>query len=167
MRNYFPLLLLPLVLTAVLGAGCSTPPAPTVSDANNNNNNNNETAIVKNDKQSSWCRNPEGASAPKGVNLLWISSETFSGMNHAPTIRHVCQGNQELFFMQMEWNGDAKPHKGNLVAINSSSTKNFTSTKQDPDFELLETDAAHPNQIRVSIDDSIIIFDKNSKRFVE
>ena len=51
-------------------------------------------------KENSWCNKQTQVEA--GItniteNQLWISSEYFNGMNHGPTLRHICQNEVELF----------------------------------------------------------------------
>ncbi len=115
--------------------------------------------------QKSFCSFQAQASVTKEKNALWVSPEHFNGMNHAPTIQHVCRGEKELFFLEMNWDDGATQHTGALIAFSSSSTMPISSPKTDPDFKLLDSDIDHPDQIRISIDGKIIIFDEGRNQF--
>lgn len=99
-------------------------------------------------------------------NTLWISSEYYSGMHHAPTIRHVCRGHNELFYLQMDWNDKAITHTGALIAIHSSSTFRISSKNVDPEFELLQDkNNQHLKQVWVSVDGKTVVFDEVNNMF--
>ena len=117
-------------------------------------------------KRINWCSEEKRLQTGSGKSV-WISSEYFSGFRHGPTIRHICRDDKELFYLQMDWDGRAKIHTGELFAISSSSTKAVSSLNTDPDFKLLEPDTSHPDQIRFAVDGKMGIFDEAHNRFMD
>ncbi len=95
---------------------------------------------------------------------VWVVSDFYSGMQHAPTVRHVCRENKEIFYLKMDWAAASKKTRvGKLISISSSSTFNIKSTHTDPEFKLLESKKS--NQITVSVDGRIIVYDEVTKKF--
>lgn len=107
-----------------------------------------------------------------GANELWISSEDFNGLNHAPSVRHVCRGDKELFYLQMDWNGETlKPgatQTGKLIAVDSTNVFPITSVNKDPEVKLVEDkNSQSQNTITILVDGKNIIFDLATKKFSE
>jgi len=132
-----------------------------------------EQKINNSNKTINWCdeRNATENNAIETAkkNGLWISSEYFSGMNHAPTIRHICRGNNELFYLNMDWNGSnpaARIYKGVLYAYSSSTAYKFTVVNSEPEVKLIDSlDKLDPNKIYFSIDSHIMVFDELNNTF--
>ncbi|NCS99502.1 hypothetical protein GW765_00815 [Candidatus Parcubacteria bacterium] len=107
------------------------------------------------EKKSSWCI--------EAKNGLWISSEFFNGMTHAPTIQHICRGENEVFYLLMDWDDTAIQHTGKLIAVHSSSTFFVVSVHKDPEIILLDAqNNQYPNQVWISIDGMTVIFDETN-----
>jgi hypothetical protein len=162
------LLITALVSFSFLGAGCAQErtavQVPQTAEVEVGGQS--ASSVVKEMRtEKSFC-NTQAASGAQAENKLWVSSENFNGFNHAPTIQHVCRGARELFYLRMDWDDQASPHTGMLIAISSSSTKAVTSTNKDPNFQLLETDAKHPEEVRVSIDGNVVMFSEAQNQFV-
>jgi hypothetical protein len=94
---------------------------------------------------------------------VWVISEFSSGWYHAPTIRHVCREEKEIFYLEMKWETYKGNHVGKLISVNSSSTFNIKSTHTDPEFKLL--DSKKSNQITVSVDSRIVVYDEVTNNF--
>lgn len=120
-------------------------------------------------KVVSWCDTSDTKEANKKRenNELWVSSEMFNGMNHAATIRHVCRGKQELFFMEMDWVGKtAAKQTGKFVTGDKKTAFKFSVSNWDPEFTLLDTQAAqHPGEVWMRVEGKIFVFDEQEGVF--
>lgn len=138
-----------IIFFVIVGAGCTQENNTQTTDKQSKNT---QTKII------TWCNEAKSTD-----NELWISSEFFSGMNHAPTIRHVCRGNEELFHLEMVWDDSASPHTGTLVSKKSQTSLPISSENKDPEFELL------PNQteekVLFSVDKKIFMYDITADKF--
>lgn len=118
---------------------------------------------VKFSKVITWCDDKKSVD-----NELWISSQFFNGMNHAPTIRHLCRENKELFSLEMTWDDTASVHTGKLISKNSGVTLSITSKKIDPEVKLIdEQNKKHSDQVWFTIDGNIFTYDENTNTFIE
>ncbi len=107
-----------------------------------------------------WCDDEKSVD-----NELWISSEDFNGMNHAPTIRHVCRGNKELFRLEMVWDDSASVHLGTLKSNNSEASLSISSKNKDPEFKLLQNQ--EKNKVQLTIDEKIFTYDEANDKFIK
>jgi len=129
--------------------------------------------IAPGQKMISWCGADEyneekriRGNAMPDKNSFWIYSQYFNGMNHGPTIRHVCHEDKELFFLQMDWGMNTSTYTGKLISVNSLTEFMVTSTEQDPEFELLESgEESQSDNVRISIDGKIVFFDAVNNKF--
>jgi hypothetical protein len=93
---------------------------------------------------------------------VWVISQFSYGWYHAPTIRHVCREEKEIFYLEMQWT-NKRIHMGKLISTSSSSTYNIKSVYEDPEFKLLESKKS--NQIVFSVDGRIIVYDELTNKF--
>lgn len=114
---------------------------------------------ASNSKVIPWCDARKSAE-----NELWISSESFNGMNHAPTIRHVCRENEELFYLQMVWDDSAAVHTGIIKSKSSETSLSISSENIDPEFKLLQDQ--DKNTVRFTIDKKIFMYDEDNDKFI-
>lgn len=120
-------------------------------------------ATVKFTKVITWCDDEKPAD-----NKLWISSEFFNGTNHAPTIRHLCRGNKELFSLEMTWDDTAGVHTGKLISKNSGVILSITSKNKDPEVKLIdEQNKKHSDQVWFTVDGKTFMYDENTNQFIE
>lgn len=98
---------------------------------------------------------------------LWISSEYFNGMNHAPTIRHFCREDKEFFSLEMsEWDGTISTHHGKLISGKSKNDFSVTSMNKDPEVKLIEEkNKNNINQIWFTLDGKTFMYDENTDKF--
>ena len=116
-------------------------------------------------KVINWCYT-DGENI--GNNELWISSEYFNGMNHAPTIRHVCRGGEELFHLQMEWDDNTSIHTGKLISKTSGDMMTVTSTYKDPEFKLYtEQNKIRYHQVWLIIDNKLFMYEEFTGEFMD
>ncbi|OGF31969.1 hypothetical protein A2533_04560 [Candidatus Falkowbacteria bacterium RIFOXYD2_FULL_35_9] len=146
MLKYF---FVPIIFFVIVGAGCTSTRNTQTTDKQSENI---QTKVI------TWCDEVKPTN-----NELWISSEFFNGMNHAPTIRHVCQGNEELFYLEMVWDDSASPHTGTLVSKKSKASLPISSENKDPEFELLSNQ--NEGKVLFSIDKKIFMYDIANKKF--
>lgn len=119
--------------------------------------------VVKNlettpSKIINWCDDKKTA-----ANELWISSENFSGMNHAPSIRHVCRGDKELFYLQMNWDDSSEEHAGYLTSKKSAISLQILSKNKDP--ELLLSSQQDKDGVRFAVDKKEFVYDESAGTF--
>ena len=123
------------------------------------------------EKNISWCDKnlqleKDAQKISEDENELWISSDYYSGMNHAPTVRHICRGSKELFYLQMDWDQTAALHAGKLITAHSSNTLSISSVNVDPEVELIENkNHLFSKQVLVLIDGKIVVFDETNNTF--
>lgn len=129
-----------------------------------------ENTEINNDKVVTWCdkRMMEELKETFHQGNLWISSEEFSGINHAPTVQHFCHEDTELFTLEMEWSNDASVYKGKLISKNSNGTFLVNSKNKDPKVELLnERNGKNNNEVWFTLDGKIFLFDLTTNKFIE
>lgn len=156
-KQIFPVFVGAMASLILMGAGCASSVFNTAGEALVTQN----PAPASTEKKIYWCDFEEDSKTG-----LWISSNYYSGMNHAPTDRHICRGKKELFYLIMDWDDTTNDHIGSLFAVNSSSTFPISSVNKDPELKLLDTqNVNYSNQIRFSIDGKVIIFDESKNNF--
>ncbi len=140
-----------IIFFVIVGAGCTpTKNTQTINEQTNNR----QTKVI------TWCDDKKSVDSE-----LWISSDYFSGMNHAPTIRHICRGNKELFYFEMVWDDSASVHLGTLKSRNSEASLSISSKNIDPEFELLQNQ--EKNKVQFTIDKKIFMYDEDNDKFIE
>ncbi len=140
-----------IIFFVIVGVGCA--PAKNTQTINEQTNNSQIKVI-------DWCDEEKFAG-----NELRISSEYFNGMYHAPTIRHVCRGNKELFYLEMVWNDSATVHTGTLKSKKTEASLPISSENKDPEFELLQIQ--DKDKVQFTIDKKIFIYDEDNDKFIE
>jgi len=148
MYKYFFVL---IIFLATIGAGC-TP----IKNAQEKNN---QVRVID------WCDHAVVGAEEVSDDQLWISSEYFNGMNHGPTIRRVCRGNEELFSLKMVWDDSASVHTGSLISKKSEASLPISSELKDPEFEL--TQNQDKDKVLFTIDKKIFVYDENDDKFIE
>ncbi len=121
-------------------------------------------------KMVTWCdkHTMEESKEVLHEGKLWISSEYFNGMDHAPTTRHFCREEKEIFILEMEWNDNASVHKGKLISNSSNVSFSVSSNNKDPEVQLLdEQNKKSDNQIWFTLDGKIFLFDQVENTFID
>jgi len=148
MSKYF---FVSVIFFVIVGAGCTpTKNTQTINEQTNNS----QTKVI------TWCDDKKSVDGE-----LWISSEYFNGMNHAPTIRHICRGDKELFYLGMVWDDSVAIHTGTLKSKNSETSLSISSKNKEPEFELLQNQ--DKNKVRFTIDKKIFMYDGDNDKFIE
>jgi hypothetical protein len=156
-----------LLLILFFTTGCSSRQnVSIISSPEIQNTSSTESAKVK---IVNWCNRGEGndmwVDKVKAENgKVWVVSEFFNGMEHAPTVRHVCRENKEVFYLKMDWAEASKRTRVcKLISLSSLSTFNINSSQTDPEFKLLESKKS--NQIVVLVDGKIVVYDEANNIF--
>lgn len=155
-------LLLASLFIALVVSGCGN------SDKEVAQNNIEKKENITVGQKQAWCTKAEMTAQAESANEngLWISSEYYQGINPAPTVRHICRGEQELFYLQMDWGNNVSQYIGNLIAIKGVSKFPFVSVNKDPSIVLVESQSKEfPNQVSVYLDGRIVIYDEISNSF--
>jgi hypothetical protein len=137
----------------------------------------NDQKIKNSQITQNWCANPMSEKVPEDKTKLWISSDNYQGMNHAPSVRHICRGEKELFYLLMDWDDKAVVHTGRLIVVTPANTfpplpENIvtafpvSSANKDPEVKIIENkNKESSDQVLVSIDGKIIIYDEVKSTF--
>jgi hypothetical protein len=161
-KQYF---LLPLFIFAFFLTGCSS----SNTSADNTLPSSTQTAPDgQNLKVINWCLERDNRSMYQDG--LWISSDYFSGMRHAPTVRHVCRAGKELFYLEMVWDDNVSIHTGVLVSTDSSGEHlRISSLKKDPLLVLLdEKNKPQPGTgVWFTIDEDTFFYDEKIAQFTK
>ncbi len=162
MKKYF---FLPVLVSIIVSSGCGisqNEPTQGVQE---------ESKQVQESKEKiiTWC-DKVGMEGQKEIfheGKLWISSEYFNGMNHAPTIRHFCREDKEFFSLEMsEWDDTTSTHYGKLISGKSKNSFSVTSTNKDPEVKLIEEkNKNNINQIWFTLDGKTFMYDENPDKF--
>lgn len=160
MKRSLYLIGLSIIALSLTGAGCVSSSNPLPASTT-------KTPLDRDDeiKQINWCNETNRSQSDQGE-VVWISSENFNGSQHAPSIRHICKNNKELFRLQMDWDDFATLHRGQLIAASSSGTRAISSSYIDPDLKIMMPDTSKPDQLRFSIDGQIHTFDERHNQFI-
>lgn len=170
MKKY---LFLPVFIFIMVSSGCGiTKIQPTTSVREESKQTQESTTTIQKPKEKiiSWCdkRDMEYQKETFHEGKLWISSEYFSGMNHAPAVRHFCREDKEIFALEMEWNNNASVHKGKLISNGSDATLSINSKNKDPEVQLVEEqNKKNESQLWFTLDGKIFLFDQDENKFVE
>ena len=127
--------------------------------------------ITQTEKIITWCDKTDMEYEKETFHegKLWISSENFNGMNHAPAIRHFCREDKEYFFLEMiEWAGTAGTHQGKLISKKSGKSFPITSTNTDPQVKLIEEkNKSTTSQVWFTLDGKTFMYDENTDKFTK
>lgn len=158
MKKHF---FLPILIVVAISSGCGITKIEPIQNVQEPN----EQGQVPKEKMVTWCdvRTMSESHEKFHEGRLWISSESFSGMNHAPTIRHFCREYTEFFTLQM--NGR---EKGTLVSKKSGKSFQFTSTNTEPEVKLIEEKSkTNKTQVWFTIDGKTFVYDEVTDTFKE
>lgn len=116
-------------------------------------------------KMVMWCdERHRGFVESTAQTTLWTYPESFSGMNHEPTIYHVCNNTDELFSIQMQQSSADNTYTWNFVVPGSNSAFVFTALSRDPEVDLMEEEST-ADTILVTIDGRVYFYETATKQF--
>lgn len=164
MKKYF---FLPILVSIIVSSGCG------ISQNEPTNGIQEESKQVQKSKEKiiTWCDKSDMEDQKEIFHegKLWISSENFNGVNHAPTIRHFCREDKEFFSLEMlEWDGTTSTHHGKLISWKSKTAFSVTLTNKDPEVKLIEEKNKNDkNQIWFTVDGKTFMYDENTEKFTK
>lgn len=171
MKKHF---FVPALVFIVINSGCSIAKIEPIRSVQEESKQVQEptTQIQKpEEKIITWCdkSNMEYQKEIFHEGKLWISSEYFNGINHAPTIRHLCRENKESFSLEMaEWDGTSITHHGKLISKKSGKIFAITSINTDPEVKLIEEKNENKtNRVWFTLDDKTFVYNENTDTFVK
>ena len=160
-KHFFVLIILFVIITS----GCGITKSKKIPNVQNQDDQTKNTGT----KVVTWCdkRTMDFSHETFHEGKLWISSEYYHGMNHAPTVRHLCREDKELFSLEMTWDA-AAIHNGKLISRNSEAILPITSINKDPEIKLVEEqNKKYKNQVWFTIDEKMFMYDENTNKFID
>lgn len=158
-------LFIPVILFIMMSTGCGITKSVQIDNFEQKENTQNAE-----NKTVTWCdkRTMKESKETFHEGNLWISSEYFNGTNHAPTVRHFCHGDKEIFTLEMEWDDNTSLHKGKLILSESKVTLPISSKNKDPEVQFVEeNNKENNNQVWFTLDGRTFLFDRGANKFIE